>query len=301
MALTKCVECGAEISTDAKTCPKCGTSKPHKIPKMTIGQMIVVIVIAVIIAFAIKINYPITKEPINGEALTKETNGKPALMSNNELKVYKALIQDDLSTYARGGESLNSFKGIIDPLPILMTINNLQKEYEKNEVAADGKYRKKSVLVNGKVASIDRSIGDNYIIAFHGGSNEFMHPSASMENGQTDYLSNLNKGDQISLYCNVSGMLMGTVSLDHCIPANVWVSDATDKIVNTTESLFDNGSKGIMSSIVISKLIAYKLKPDSKCFSGDNKDECKKEMDNIKLTDKDKEIAKTIAEKTKPQ
>jgi len=30
MALTKCLECGKEISTEAKTCPHCGTPKPHK-------------------------------------------------------------------------------------------------------------------------------------------------------------------------------------------------------------------------------------------------------------------------------
>jgi len=30
MALAKCKECGADISTEAKTCPKCGVSKPVK-------------------------------------------------------------------------------------------------------------------------------------------------------------------------------------------------------------------------------------------------------------------------------
>ncbi|MDP3301968.1 MAG: zinc-ribbon domain-containing protein [Sulfuricurvum sp.] len=287
MSMIKCIECGEEISTDAKTCPKCGTSKPHK----NKGQMIAVAVIAVI-TFAVAMNYTKTKEPINGEALTKEANGKPAIMTPNEVKIYKSFIQDDLSVYADGGDSMITSLNIIDPLPIQMTINHLQKEYEKNEVSADGKYRKKAVIVKGKVSSIDRSIGDNYLIMFHGGSNEFMHPSASMESDQTEYLSKLNKGDQISLSCNVSGMLMGTVSLNHCIPANVWASDVTDKIVNATGSLVDNGDKRITDLVKFSKLYASKLNPDSKCFSGDNKDECMKEIANIKFTDDEKKSIK---------
>lgn len=38
--LLPCKECGKEISTIAKTCPHCGTSKPIKIQKLPLNEQL---------------------------------------------------------------------------------------------------------------------------------------------------------------------------------------------------------------------------------------------------------------------
>ena len=44
MAIGKCRECGAEVSDEAKTCPKCGVSKPVKQPIGRLGILGIAIV-----------------------------------------------------------------------------------------------------------------------------------------------------------------------------------------------------------------------------------------------------------------
>ena len=55
-----------------------------------------------------------------------------------------------------------------------------QTEYEKIEVAADLKFLKKTILIEGVVGSIDRGIGESYYIKFQGNQN-------SEENGLKIY------------------------------------------------------------------------------------------------------------------
>lgn len=49
MAMTKCKECGTEVSSSAKTCPQCGISNPG----VTGGQMIVGLVAVVLIGWLV--------------------------------------------------------------------------------------------------------------------------------------------------------------------------------------------------------------------------------------------------------
>lgn len=48
MALKKCKECGAEISSDAKVCPKCGKKQKGSVLRVVLGILIVIIGIGMI-------------------------------------------------------------------------------------------------------------------------------------------------------------------------------------------------------------------------------------------------------------
>ncbi len=41
--LKKCVDCKKLISKSAKTCPKCGSSRPHPLPPLTALMYLIVI------------------------------------------------------------------------------------------------------------------------------------------------------------------------------------------------------------------------------------------------------------------
>ena len=48
MAMAKCRECGAEVSDSAKTCPKCGVSKPVNKTSLAVKLLLGVFVLMVI-------------------------------------------------------------------------------------------------------------------------------------------------------------------------------------------------------------------------------------------------------------
>lgn len=69
MALGKCRECGAEISTEAKTCPKCGVSKPVKPAKRSSrGALIVFGVFLVVLYIAMSPVREMKKQEAEQEA-----------------------------------------------------------------------------------------------------------------------------------------------------------------------------------------------------------------------------------------
>lgn len=54
MALTTCRECGKQVSTDAKTCPHCGTSTPaKKTAKGGIGKWLLIVFAIGLVAMAL--------------------------------------------------------------------------------------------------------------------------------------------------------------------------------------------------------------------------------------------------------
>ncbi len=278
MALTQCIECGKEISTDAKVCPHCGTSKPHK-SKMKKTLLIiggVVLVLGVIGSMS-------DKSKANTETdLTKASaDGEKPLFTEQELKVYSALITEDLYQMVDGKDSLISEKDVISNRPLVVTSNSLQNEYEKNEVAADQKFKDKSVAVRGTVKSLDKTIGDSIMIGLNGGSNMFINPRAEMAKGYENWVASLNKGDSIGLVCNVSGMTMGAVFLNDCLPSYDWASDVANQIISATPEGVKNNNEFFVKIADASKTITAKLKPDSKCFTGGTTEECAEEISKI--------------------
>ncbi len=92
----------------------------------------------------------------------------------------------------------------------------LWRDYQANEVAADRHYKGKSLLVSGKVASIDKGpFGGIYVMLRS--PNEFMNVHAKMDSSQEGQASSLTKGQAISLRCQATGMTIGSPTLDDCV------------------------------------------------------------------------------------
>lgn len=285
MALTKCAECGKEISTDAKTCPHCGTTKPHKIKPIQALFVAIVFIIITVVFFNSDF-FKSAKDENKTDSLTKSsTDSEKPLMTDKELAVYKALIRSDMHVLVDGGESMTASTGIISPLPLIISSKKLQLAYEKNEVAADQQYKNKMVSITGTVDSIDKSFTDSIMIGLRGGSNQFIHPMASIDKKYEQWSASLNKGDKVSMVCTVTGMTMGAAYLESCIPSYTWADDTAEKIIQSTKEGIDKKNKFFIGMVIVSKKMAEKLNDNSKCFNGDNLDECVKELNNIKITD----------------
>jgi len=91
----------------------------------------------------------------------------------------------------------------------------LTKEYDENELAADGKYKGKLLAVSGKVSNIAETLG-NVTVQLEG--HEIMATvMCSFDEAEKSNVAKLKKGQQSTLVGTGDGKTMGIyVGLQHC-------------------------------------------------------------------------------------
>lgn len=202
-----------------------------------------------------------------------ENNGVKQIMNAKEEAIFSTFAGEDLLDYINTGKSIISDTKIA-PFPMIVDADTYQRNYDKNEVAADQQYIEKYFLVRGTVKSIDRGIGENYFITFEGGENPFMTPHAQMMDGYTDYLSKLEKGQNKALYCKGNGRLMGSAQLSECIPFANWSDRYVLQIVNLIKRT-DIKNSPIEAVINTTNRATAVISDRSECFKADgDKDKC---------------------------
>lgn len=197
---------------------------------------------------------------------------KNNVMSANETKVFKILMEEDFISWVNN-EPDSTIAKVLD-LPIMVMADEYQREYDKNEVAADQKFKDKLLIFKGVVKSIDRSIGENYSVSFHGGENPFISPQAMMADGYTDYLAKLEKEDKQALSCVGSGKIIGFAQVKECIPFGKWVKQNIDTTIEQANTI-DLKNTELGNYIAVVKVITDKLPKNSACFAENvNTDTC---------------------------
>lgn len=146
----------------------------------------------------------------------------------------------------------------------------LQSEYERNEVAADLRFRNKNLIVEALIKSIDRGAGENYYLKLEGRTNTFSNPRAKMEDGQLNYLANLNKGEKVFLACKGDGMVMGDALLANCLPLEVYARQkvATFAQSSNLDEILRNPTL-LKQEIVMAVAFASEMPKDSECARSD--------------------------------
>lgn len=182
MALVKCKECGGELSTAAKACPKCGSPVP-KGKKLLIGcaSVVVALVVLAIIGAAMK---------------------KPDATSN---------------AAAPSGPTIDPASAT-KPMPV--TAKELHQDYIANEVAADDKYKGKLLAVGGTVASIDKDFLDNVVVKITWPGNEdfgLEDVAATLRESEKSKAAQLQKGQVIVARCTGNGMVVRSPMLSDCV------------------------------------------------------------------------------------
>lgn len=187
-----------------------------------------------------------------------------AELSERERAVFETLAFEDLSGFAEGRIAVG-LRRAFDP-PIQATADRLQADYERNEVAGDLKYRGKNLLLRGVVRSIDRSIGENYVLALSAASSQFLGVHAMMADGFTPYLASLEKGQQVILFCEGGGMMMGSAMVTSCRPSDAWVQEQFDALVSSMNQDGDY-SRMVNLLLVVSVFVADTTENLDVCLS----------------------------------
>lgn len=98
-----------------------------------------------------------------------------------------------------------------------VTIGELVKAYEANEVAADNKYKGRWLLVAGKVDSVKKDILDDAFVTIGSGKQfEVVQGQCYFDDSEKQALADLERGQTIGVVCKGDGLLMN-VQLRECI------------------------------------------------------------------------------------
>lgn len=113
-----------------------------------------------------------------------------------------------------GREATQAQKSIEKPIEIIsITSEQLYKEYEANEIAADQKYKNRAVKVSGTLRSIGKTIGDKPYLNLSTGA--FSHQVMVLfpADQYNDKLATFKRGDRIELTGTCTGMTLGMVGI----------------------------------------------------------------------------------------
>lgn len=129
------------------------------------------------------------------------------------LMVVGALVGDDKPGNETSTE--NAAAPAVEVVEIKVTPKELQAAYEANEAAAQQKYGKSALLVNGTISAIQLDFSDKPFLVLVG-TNEFMGPQAHLDKDSQAKASSLTKGQNVSLSCDGVSEVVGTPMLQDC-------------------------------------------------------------------------------------
>lgn len=197
MALLKCAECGGNVSSEAPACPHCGKPMlraaqptPTAQTKTRPWAWILLAVIGAAVAWA------------------SMTHGNSTA--------------DHVVATGTASETAASTPAKVQQLPPGLAVDavKLHADYKANEVAADMRYKDKSLIVTGSLLSINKDITDDPYLALDSG-NEFESVHASFDKDALNQLATLERGQVIVLHCVGRGLIIGSPMLKCVTPVEV--------------------------------------------------------------------------------
>jgi hypothetical protein len=196
-------------------------------------------------------------------------------LNKTELEIFKVIVRDDFYTSVDGGKA--AFSKYL-PKIILTNADKIQRDYEKNEIFADQKYKNKKIVVNGIVKKVRKDFMNNIIIDLEGGSNMFINPSVYINNNFIDWVAQININTNVYLVCEKSKVRATNVILSNCIPSYSWARLQADKLINNLNNINKKEFKQIKG--IIQKIIPY-LNKEGSCFKNKNHDKCLNEIMSV--------------------
>lgn len=201
-------------------------------------------------------------------------------LSDKEIRILIQFLTLELLGYAKGWDTISDSL-FQSTAPARVTAKDLQRAYERNEVAGDKQFRRQALIVSGTVLSIDRSLGESYSISLDGGTSVFSNPRASMADGYTDYLAELSKGEEVYLACTGAGMLLGSAILSKCYPAEIWAQQQSYTYVAGVGKRLSERERMATVIVLLGVSTAGSIDASSPCLSDGYTPECEVEIDKI--------------------
>lgn len=101
--------------------------------------------------------------------------------------------------------------------PNVYSPSEIYSDYDRNEVAADQKYKNKWIIINGVCDSINKDIFNNPFILLRAGGYGMYFVSVSPDDSYESFMGELTKGDRIQAVCNGIGKTLITPSFADCV------------------------------------------------------------------------------------
>jgi hypothetical protein len=98
-----------------------------------------------------------------------------------------------------------------------MTVSavTLLADYEANELAFEGKYVDKVLVVTGTINDVGRALG-SLSVSFKAGEDTLKQVVAYFSESQKSALAKLNKDEAVKVKCRCNGVSLGVVMLSNC-------------------------------------------------------------------------------------
>jgi hypothetical protein len=110
--------------------------------------------------------------------------------------------------------------------PIKVTAAELTADYQANEVAADERWKGKSVAITGVVAGTKKDFMDDiYVILGSGARFETHHVQAFLGKKEKAKAAQLSTGSKATLTCRIDGMIIMSVMAKNCVIGEGAVED----------------------------------------------------------------------------
>ncbi len=218
MPLIQCPDGHEQVSDAAPTCPKCGrpmlsngTPPPPK-RKLTKKHYIIIAVAVLVIASALSGKH-------SDQAGTADTSQATSAPMDKATKQLMDRIERQVKEASTGG------------LDASCTAPQLYREYKANEVSADAKYKGKWIQVRDKLGPVAKDIGDNPYLVL--AADEYgvaqvqarlfevqaksLKKDAVLASTVTEAAGALSPGQNITVECKGSGVMMTFPQLDQCL------------------------------------------------------------------------------------
>ncbi|MDY2883583.1 MAG: hypothetical protein SOT71_13110 [Romboutsia timonensis] len=184
--IKKCKSCGKDLDKSAKICPSCGKDQRSFFGKHKIITGI--IVLAIIGGIGSGGNVEENKENEIASADTK---------------------QQEVTTSANTSKEKEEKKEKEETIEI--NASDLYKAYDSNEVKADKNYKDKGLEITGKVSDIGVTLGQTYVCLSTGEYSAFSVQCFFDDDSEIDKVSELDKGDTVTIYGTCTGMSLNVV------------------------------------------------------------------------------------------
>lgn len=219
---------------------------------------------------------------------------KGYVLQSRELTVLDRFLNDELAAFLDGQETLLFEDGLLAVSAI-----DVVKEYEKNQVSADQKYYKKSLLVNGSIASINSGLGNEPYVALRG-INSFMAPQVHFGKNNVEKIAALKKGQKLSFVCEGAGAIAGIPIFKKCTFADDYAAEKITAIKPKIQEFLsgtDIQSSAISQLIIGTIVVARELPESSTCFTNGSK--CSAELQAVVGKDTAKQKMAVVSEELK--
>lgn len=202
--LIACRVCLSQISTEARSCPRCGAlalvkrSNVGLVVGLSVGGAVVVIIAAAAAGANERANERADR------AVRASPSPRPSPPSQ------------PVTTPKESEPPAPPASAPPAAPPLSVSAEQLRKGYEENEVSADERYRDKVLDVTGFVKAVRKDPFDQPYVELST-NNMFESVHARFASGHDDVLSNFLRGDKVILRCIGNNVVIGSPKLKECV------------------------------------------------------------------------------------